>query len=106
MGESVESIAARGESEAAALRQLLKAQAERIESLLAHRAQEVAGESAVKDDAIVREQRRREEASWVKRKEALRLETEEEPLRTRRFYDVKQARVVPLGLVYLVPGRG
>ncbi|MBK7906931.1 MAG: hypothetical protein IPJ78_10260 [Gemmatimonadetes bacterium] len=53
-----------------------------------------------------RRQLQAERRHWQRRLEALERESTAEPARIRESYDVKHARVEPLGLVYLWPVSG
>jgi ERCC4-related helicase len=95
-------LARRAESEAAAMRDILKEQRKRIEE----RAREVDrnfGQLVLGFSEDDRRQLELDRGHWRKRLAQLADEIESEPARVRRTYEVKARRVEPVGVVYLWP---
>ena len=90
----------RGKEEASALRSLLKGQIDRIRS-----------EQKKDDRQLILEfdeqqsrQRDADRKSWEKKLERLTHDLETEPERLRNSFDIRAARIEPLGIVYLWSG--
>lgn len=90
----------RGKEEASALRSLLKGQIDRIRS-----------EQKKDDRQLILEfdeqqtrQRDADRKSWEKKLERLTHDLETEPERLRNSFDIRAARIEPLGMVYLWSG--
>jgi len=96
-----ERLAARGESEAKAMTQILEGQRKRIEETLGRYAQ-----LRLDFDEEGRKQLDAEHRHWRRRLDALPAEIRDEPERIRGSYDVRATRVEPVGLVYLWPISG
>lgn len=100
--EAQQLLVQRGEREAKELARLI---AERIARIL-----ETSKESPQLELGLGSEEERRqlqsERRHWQRRLEALVREAEVEPARIRESYDVRHARVEPLGIVYLWPVSG
>lgn len=93
-------LALRGKEEAKALRDLLKAQIDRI------RAEQMKDDRQLTLDFDEQQTRQREadRRSWEKKLNRLARDLESEPERLRDSFDVRAARLEPLGMVYLWAG--
>lgn len=98
--EVARELAERGSAEAAALRQLLEGQRDRI--VAAEAAPEDPQFSLFRDEEA--EQRRRDRLHWRRKIAALHEDIEREPDRVREGYAVRADRVEIVGLLYLWPG--
>jgi hypothetical protein len=89
----------RGKEEAAALRSLLKGQIDRIQK------EQKKGDGAQYElDLEETRQRAADRKSWEKKLERLTHDLESEPERLRKSFDIRAARIEPLGMVYLWAG--
>lgn len=91
-------LAQRGKEEAAALRALLKAQIDRI------RAEQKKDDRQGEFNFDESRQREADRKSWEKKLERLTRDLETEPERLRDSFEVRAARIEPLGMVYLWSG--
>ena len=98
-------LAARGEAEAAAMREILESQRKHIESE-AKRVEKLDPKQRLLDfgdDADEIAQLKANQRYWTKRLGEIREELKTEPDRVRDVYAVKARRIEPVGLVYLWP---
>ena len=94
-------LALRGKEEASDLRTLIKSQIDRIKK-----------EQSKKDDAQPQfvfeetQQREADRKSWESKLARLSQDLKTEPERLRQSFDIRAARVEPLGIVYLSSNGG
>jgi ERCC4-related helicase len=101
-GEVEKELSRRGKEEAAALRALLRGQIDRI------RAEQKKDDRQLMLDFDEQQTRQREadRRSWEKKLERLTRDLDAEPERLRTSFEIRAARVEPLGMVYLWSGQG
>jgi len=94
-------LSQRGKEEASALRTLLKGQIDRI------RAEQKKDDRQLTLDFDEQQTRQREadRKSWEKKLDRLTRDLETEPERLRTSFEIRAARIEPLGMVYLWSGR-
>lgn len=92
-------LAQRGKEEAAALRALLKSQIDRIQ-----KEQKKGNAAQLELNLDETRQRDADRKSWERKLERLNADLEIEPRRIAESFDVRAARIEPLGIVYLWPG--
>ncbi|HJP67491.1 MAG TPA: DISARM system SNF2-like helicase DrmD [Sphingomicrobium sp.] len=92
-------LSQRGKEEASALRALLKSQIDRI------RAEQKKDDRQFALDFDETRQREADRKSWEKKLERLTRDLETEPERLRTSFEIRAARVEPLGMVYLWSGK-
>ena len=105
IAEATERLQARGQREAADMKQLLEDQRNRIQrqqQATEKDYQQLVLDFAARDKRQLDADRRH----WERRLEALAQEIVTEPERIRQVYEVKASRVEPVGLVYLWPVTG
>jgi len=98
--DAIEQLARRGEAEAKEMRRILEDQRKRIDERRRETPQLLLDFEGDNDAMRQLESDRRH---WEKRLGELAIETEKEPERVRRSYEVKARRVEPVGVVYLWP---
>lgn len=92
-------LSKRGEAEAVSLAKLLQAQIDRIRAEQGRDDRQF----ALNFDEAQAKQRDADRKSWDKKLTRLDDELEREPERLRRSYDVRAARIEPIGMIYLLP---
>jgi hypothetical protein len=102
--QATQKLRARGEAEAADMREILQSQRARIQKTQAKKEKEADQLPLFADSE--RKQIEADTRYWAKRVEELAKELETEPARIRQSYDVKATRFEPVGLVYLWPMTG
>lgn len=98
-------LTARADAEAKAMREILVAQRGRIEKEYGQGPDQL----RLKLDVVVEDEIRQLQANrrhWAVRLDQLAGEIDSEPDRIRRTYDIKAARLEPVGLAYLWPVTG
>lgn len=96
-------LAARGEAEAKAMREILETQQKHIEKENKQLSTERSLFAEVEEERL---QQLANQRYWVKRLEEIREERKTEPARIESLYKVHARRVEPVGLVYLWPVTG
>jgi ERCC4-related helicase len=96
--EVAKELTQRGKEEAASLRKLLQSQIDRI------RAEQKKDDRQKEFDFEETRQRDADRRSWEKKLERLTRDLETEPERLRTSFDIRAARIEPLGMVYLWSG--
>ncbi|WP_437202061.1 DISARM system SNF2-like helicase DrmD [Planctomicrobium sp. SH664] len=105
--DAEQKLAARGQAESRAMREILETQQKHISDTL--RKMEKLDTKQLRFDFDNEEEQAQLDANkryWVKRLEELKTELKTEPSRIEELYSVKARRVEPVGLVYLWPVTG
>ena len=103
---AIEKLRARGEREAADLRETLERQRQRVRDELARVEDQSWEQLTLGFDEDAKRQLEADVRAWKLRLQQFDRDLAEEPDRIRAFYEVKATRIEPVGLVYLWPETG